>query len=110
MAREVDRTLAAHGERLLKMGEGFGCVQCHGLAGQAPVQAFERQGIDLQVAGRRLRHEFYRRWMADPPRIDAEARMPRYADDKGRTAFTDVLGGDAAQQFEAIWQALQARR
>jgi hypothetical protein len=39
--------------------------------------------------------------------------MPKYADGKGRTAITDVLGGDAAQQFEAIWHflgTLQARR
>jgi hypothetical protein len=36
--------------------------------------------------------------------------MPRYADGKGKTAFTDVLGGDARQQFEAIWQYLGAQR
>jgi hypothetical protein len=42
--------------------------------------------------------------MADPPRIDADSRMPKYADAKGKTAFGDVLEGDAAKQFEAIWE------
>ena len=35
--------------------------------------------------------------------------MPKFANDKGKTAFTDVLGGDAAAQFEAIWQFLGSR-
>mgnify|MGYP000193233382 CR=1 FL=1 len=54
----------------------------------------------------RLRHDFYVRWLADPLRIDADARMPKYADDKGKTAFTGVRDGDAKRQFEAIWQHL----
>jgi hypothetical protein len=35
--------------------------------------------------------------------------MPKYADDQGKTAFGDVLGGDAQAQFEAIWQFLGSR-
>jgi hypothetical protein len=27
----------------------------------------------------------------------------------GKTPFTEILGGDAAQQFEAIWQYLGGR-
>lgn len=107
---QLDTLLAAQGARLIAMGEGFGCVQCHAVAGRPPVQVFERQGIDLRVAAGRLRHAFYTRWLADPTRIDADSRMPRYADGKGRTAFTDVLGGDAARQFEAIWHHLQSLR
>ena len=33
--------------------------------------------------------------------------MPKYADERGKTAFTDVLGGDAEAQFDAIWQYLR---
>jgi len=29
--------------------------------------------------------------------------MPKFADSKGKTPFTDVLDGDARRQFEAIW-------
>ncbi len=105
----ADAQLAIHGDRLVQMGTGFGCVQCHALGDKPAVQVFERAGIELLTARARLRHEYYSRWLLDPPRIDPDARMTKYADDKGRTAFTDVLGGDAAKQFEAIWQFLGSR-
>lgn len=104
--RQGDANLAVHGQRLLAMGTGFGCVQCHAVGDQKATQVFEREGINLVTARQRLRHEYYTRWLADPPRLDPEARMPKYADTRGKTAFTDVLDGDAAQQFEAIWQYL----
>jgi len=98
--------LAVHGQRLLGQGTGFGCVQCHAIGDQKATQVFEREGINLTTARGRLRHEYYTRWLADPTRLDPDARMPKYADDRGKTAFTDVLGGRAAEQFEAIWQYL----
>jgi hypothetical protein len=32
--------------------------------------------------------------------------MPKFADDEGKTPLTDVLEGNAAAQFEAIWHYL----
>jgi mono/diheme cytochrome c family protein len=101
-----DVQAAIHGKRLLEMGTGFGCVQCHAVGEQPAVQVFERAGIDLALARVRLRREYYQRWLQDPPRIDADARMPKYKDADGKTAFRDVLGGDATLQFDAIWQYL----
>lgn len=109
-AGAVDPSLAVHGQNLVRVGQGFGCVQCHGIGDQPPVQVFERQGINFAVAASRLRKEYYTRWLLDPLRIDADARMPKYADAKGKTAFTEVLGGDAARQFEAIWHYLVTLR
>ena len=37
-------------------------------------------------------------------------KMPTFADAEGKTAFKDILGGDATAQFEAIWQYLRAGR
>jgi len=108
-----DVQAAIHGKRLLDMGTGFGCVQCHAVGEQPAVQVFERAGIDLALARVRLRREYYQRWLLDPPRIDADAKMPKYKDADGKTAFRDVLGGDATLQFDAIWQyltTLQAKR
>lgn len=102
--------LALLGEGLVAQGSGFGCVQCHALGDRPAVQVFEREGINLVTAYGRLRHEYFTRWLADPPRLDPDSRMPKYADAKGRTMLTDVLGGDAAQQFEAIWQFLASRQ
>ncbi|HLQ36236.1 MAG TPA: PA14 domain-containing protein, partial [Planctomycetota bacterium] len=58
-----DAALAVFGQKLIKMGDGFGCVQCHALGGQPAVQAFERQGINFMFAAQRLRKEFYTRWL-----------------------------------------------
>jgi hypothetical protein len=32
--------------------------------------------------------------------------MPSFADTEGKTALKDILGGDAKQQFDAIWNYL----
>lgn len=104
-----DAQAAIHGERLLAMGTGFGCVQCHALGEQPAVQVFERAGIDLLLARSRLRQEYYQRWLWDPPRIDPDARMPKYRISADKTAIADVLGGDAAAQFAAIWHFLGSR-
>jgi cytochrome c553 len=106
----MDANVAVHGDRLLAQGTGFGCVQCHALGDKPAVQVFEREGIELTTAKKRLRHEYYTRWLADPPRVDPDARMPKYADARGKTAILDVLDGDAVKQFEAIWQHLGTRQ
>ena len=85
------------------MGDGFGCVQCHGVGDKRPVQVFERQGVNFDVAAARLRKDYYMRWLLDPQRIDPDSRMPKCADAKGKTAVTEVLSGEANQQFDAIW-------
>jgi mono/diheme cytochrome c family protein len=107
-ALSVDPGLAVHGERLLAQGTGFNCVQCHAVGDKPAVQVFEREGIELLTARARLRHEYFARWLADPPRMDPDSRMPKFQKD-GKTAITDVLDGDAAQQFEAIWHYLGGR-
>jgi hypothetical protein len=110
----IDVQASIDGDRLLQMGKGLGCVQCHAVGDQPAVQVFERAGIELVTARSRLRHEYFTRWLRDPPRLDPDSRMPKYADAKGRTAIVEVHGGDATLQFESIWQYLgtkaQARR
>jgi hypothetical protein len=34
--------------------------------------------------------------------------MPQFSDANGKTAYKNILAGDAAQQYEAIWQYLRA--
>lgn len=47
------------------------------------------------------------RWVLAPTRFDPETKMPKFADDKGKTQLTDFYEGEAARQFEAMWQNLQ---
>lgn len=98
--------LAVHGARLLQLGAGFGCVQCHAVGDKPATEVFEQEGVNLVTARKRLRSDYFMRWMMDPQRIDPGSRMPKYAADGRKTGQLDVLDGDARKQFEAIWQHL----
>lgn len=98
------------GAKLVGSDGGFACNLCHGVGNQPPLAVFESQGVNLALSPLRLRTEFYERWMWSPHRIDPASRMPRYADDRGKTAFVEVLDGDAAAQFDAIWSYLRTTR
>ena len=69
---------------------------------------FETEGINFHGIHERLRYEYYVRWMANPSLIDADSRMPKYGNEKGRTQLVEVLDGNADAQFEAIWKYLQS--
>jgi hypothetical protein len=42
-----------------------------------------------------------------PLRIDPESKMPKFADDEGKTPLTQYYEGDARKQFDAIWEYLR---
>jgi mono/diheme cytochrome c family protein len=94
------------GETLLGETGGFNCTTCHGLGDRPPTAVFEAPGINLALSPQRLRKEYYHRWVMHPLRADPETKMPRFADDEGKTPLTDFYEGDAGEQFEAIWQYL----
>lgn len=87
------------------LGTGFFCQSCHhgGAGGGFPAPA-------LELLGERLRGDFFQRMMFSPRRVDPQTAMPEFADSEGRTRFLDVFGGDAEQQFEAIWNYLLEER
>jgi mono/diheme cytochrome c family protein len=95
------------GETLLGENGGFNCLQCHTLADRAATAVFEAPGPNLALTPVRLRKEYYHRWTIAPTRIDPETKMPKFADEEGKTPLTDFFEGHAEKQFEAIWQYLQ---
>lgn len=101
-----DPALAAIGRTLIGKtpNHSFSCVQCHAVANQPPLAPFEAPAPNFDHVAERLRRDYYFRWVHDPIRLDVETKMPRFDDDDGKTGVTDVLGGDAHQQFNAIWQ------
>ncbi len=99
---DVAADRVAVGRSLIAQEGGFGCVTCHAVGAQQPKALFEVQGINLAEVGARLRSDWYRAWMLDPPRFEAAAKMPKYADEAGRTALPP-FDGDARAQFDAIW-------
>ena len=99
-----DADAAAVGARLLGASGGFNCIQCHGVGPRPATAPFEAPGNNLAASTARLRRTYYDRWMLAPNRIDPSTKMPRFADEDGLTALTDVEDGDAAAQFGAIWE------
>lgn len=94
------------GAQLVSENGGFNCTTCHTLADRAATAVFEAPAPNFSYTRERLRKEYYMRWVMAPLRIDPETKMPKFADDDGNTPLTDVLGGKAAEQYDAIWQYL----
>lgn len=101
-----DPALIAAGKDLVSADKGFGCTTCHGLGDVKPTAAFEVQGLYFEHAAQRLRREWYDRWMDNPGSVTPGTKMPQYA--PGGQSPNPALNGDAAQQFNAIWQYLQS--
>ena len=106
----ADPAMVKAGETLTGENGGFNCIQCHDLGKRPATAVFEAPAPNLAYAHERLRKEYFHRWTLFPLRIDPETKMPRFADDDGKTPLTDFFGGDASAQFEAIWQYLQTFR
>jgi mono/diheme cytochrome c family protein len=97
----------AAGKALVGENGGFNCVQCHILGNRAATAAFEAPGPDLGSASRRWREEYFLRWGLAPTRVDPETKMPKFADEQGRTPLTQYFHGEAKEQFDAIWEYLR---
>mgnify|MGYP003634949718 CR=1 FL=1 len=83
---------------------GYACTTCHA-AGETPaLQAFEGQGPNLQLAGERLREDFYMSWMHWPQRFVPTTIMPKYTADKKTALNPSFFEADSKKQFQALWQ------
>jgi mono/diheme cytochrome c family protein len=94
------------GLRLVGENGGFNCTTCHALGDRPATAVFEAPGPNFSYTHERLRKAYFIRWTLAPLRIDPETKMPKFADDDGKTPLSDVLEGNAAAQFEAIWHYL----
>jgi mono/diheme cytochrome c family protein len=95
------------GKKLVGANGGFACIICHDVGDQAAMAAFEVKGINLKHSADRLNENYYLRWMLNPTHIVPDTKMPKYADDQGKSPMAD-LNNDATQQFEAIYQYLKS--
>jgi mono/diheme cytochrome c family protein len=105
----IDPEKVKAGETLLGETGGFNCITCHGVGERKATQVFEAPGINLALTPERLRDEYYHRWVLFPQRIDPETKMPKFADEHGKTPLAHLFDGDAGQQYDAIWQYLHAQ-
>ena len=87
--------------------EGYSCIACHDTGTRKALQVFEGQGPNLQHAPERLRYDYYQRWMHHPQRIAPTTIMPRYTKDRDHALLDSPFNGNAAQQFEAVWNWME---
>lgn len=97
------------GRQLTLKNAGLDCRQCHAV-GREPASGDANTqialGINFAHIRERLRHDYYRRFVFDPPRYDIGSKMPKLVTG-ARTKVTQVFDGDAERQFEAIWRYIQ---
>jgi mono/diheme cytochrome c family protein len=91
----------AAGRRLV--GEkGLGCIKCHPFGGS---KATGIQAMDLQIMSKRLRKDWWYRYMARPGDFRPGTRMPSPWP-FGNASVRDVLDGNVGLQMNAVWTYL----
>lgn len=93
------RQLAGH---TLVGPRGFSCVACHKVGTFEPKKvALGTRGSDLMMIGKRMRPQFFTRWVRSPIRIVPGMEMPSFT-----KPVAGVLDGDIHQQLGVTWDAL----
>ena len=98
---EPDRELSDAGAEIAGL-TGYACITCHAAGEKGALQAFEGQGPNLQLAGERLRKQYFYSWMHWPQRFVPITIMPKYTADKETALNPAFFDGDANKQFEAL--------
>jgi mono/diheme cytochrome c family protein len=88
--------------RALVGKSAFGCISCHDIAGIANTGT---RGPDMATQNKRVRYDWYLRWLEQPQRMSPGTRMPNVFTD-GKSLMDTILGGKANAQAEAMWAYL----
>lgn len=88
--------------RLLVGSKGLNCVTCHVWN---KMKTSGIQAMDLVHMPRRLRRDWFNRYMVNPMGLRPGTRMPTYWPE-GRGVLKEPYGGSPGRQLEAIWQYL----
>jgi cytochrome c551/c552 len=100
---DVDPTLASVGPGLIGF-EGYSCVSCHVWNGKRMSEADPGAvGPELTSTTRRIRRDWFDRWMDDPARVHPGTPMPQIFKRGQPATLKSILEGDPAKQKEALW-------
>jgi mono/diheme cytochrome c family protein len=80
--------------------KGLGCIKCHSFGGD---KGQSLGVIDMTRMPKRLRHEWFLAYVANPQQFRPGTRMPASWPD-GKAFFPTVLDGTAAGQIESVWR------
>ncbi len=107
-------TPIAHGAEIgarLMQKDMLDCRQCHAIGNEPPTgdaKTLLAPGVNFTLTKERMRYDFYKLWVLDPPRYDIGTRMPKLSADGKTTKIRQVLDGHAPAQFDAIWEFLKS--
>jgi len=88
--------------RFLTGDKALACIKCHYFGGH---KATGIQSLDLLTMTRRLRKDWFVRYMLDPQAYRPGTRMPA-GWPRGQTLLPDVLDGVAKHQIASVWEYL----
>ena len=88
--------------RQLVGDKGLSCVKCHPFNEHAATGV---QAINLNAMTKRLREDWFYRYLADPQVYRRGTRMPAPWP-FGMATIKEVLNADASQQMQAVWKYL----
>lgn len=102
-APETTLREAKFGRKLVGVG-GLACISCHTFADH---KSLGIPAIDLTSMTRRLKYDWFRRYLPDPAALRPGTRMPSFWP-AGLAANKEILNGDTDSQIRAIWAYLSA--
>jgi len=82
--------------------EGLSCISCHVFAGH---KSLGIPAMDLTLMTRRVKKDWFHRYLLDPPSLRPGTRMPAFWPE-GKSSRQDILGGDSDRQIGAVWAYL----
>lgn len=81
---------------------GFSCIACHDFNGEKSAAG----ALDIVHTTERLQKSWFHLYLRQPQRFHPTVIMPTYWPG-GQSIRPNILGGDAAQQIEALWTYLE---
>lgn len=88
--------------RLMVGDKALSCIKCHYFDKH---KATGIQSVDMTTMTKRLRRDWFHRYLINPQEYRPGTRMPG-AWPNGQTVVRKILHGDTPQQIEAIWRYL----
>jgi len=102
-AKPADPTLAPIGASLAGF-EGYSCVSCHIWRGKSMAEPDPGAiAPELTTVTRRIRRDWFERWIEDPSRFQPGTPMPQIFKHGKPATLGHLLDGDALRQKDALW-------
>ena len=90
--------------RMLIGAKGFSCIKCHNFD---KLTAEGVPGINFTIFTKRLREEWFHRYVRDPQSFRPGTRMPSAWPKTGKSLLPRLLEGSCDKQIAAVWTYLK---